>query len=256
MKTSSYLQFKVYRKATHANSYLHYFSFHSSNVKLNVAQGLFFRALRICSPRFRSEEFNFIFHSLFKLGYPDFVLRKALSKAKSSFFKSRTIDKPNSASLKFTSVPFLPSLDSPSNHQLAKFHKSKLVFRYPNSIKSSLINNSPNDIQSGVYRVSCKDCNKKYIGETGRTFTDRMKEHQRAIRNLDTNNAIAAHCHDLNHSLDLKNFEVLAKCPDHRLRRVIESAFIKTNSPACLNFNSGFCSFDLITASRVINSLR
>ena len=43
---------KVYRKATHTNSYIHYFSHHSSEIKRDVVTGLFLRAYRICVPSF------------------------------------------------------------------------------------------------------------------------------------------------------------------------------------------------------------
>ena len=39
---------KVYRKSTHTNAYIHYFSHHSNNIKKEVVKGLFLRALRIC----------------------------------------------------------------------------------------------------------------------------------------------------------------------------------------------------------------
>jgi len=32
-----------------------------------------------------------------------------------------------------------------------------------------------------VYRIPCKNCDKAYIGETGRTFGVRMKEHQKEV---------------------------------------------------------------------------
>ena len=38
-----------------------------------------------------------------------------------------------------------------------------------------------------------RDCDKSYIGETGRPFTVRMKEYQRAVRHEDMKNAKAVH---------------------------------------------------------------
>ena len=32
-----------------------------------------------------------------------------------------------------------------------------------------------------VYRLDCKDCDAKYVGETGRQVQDRMAEHKRDI---------------------------------------------------------------------------
>jgi hypothetical protein len=36
--------------------------------------------------------------------------------------------------------------------------------------------------QSGVYQLKCLDCNKYYIGQTGRNFKQRYKEHINDIR--------------------------------------------------------------------------
>ena len=38
----------------------------------------------------------------------------------------------------------------------------------------------PKDKQGTVYRIRCNDCNGTYIGETGRTLTTRLGEHQTA----------------------------------------------------------------------------
>ena len=113
-RSPSHLKFKVFRKSTHSNNYLHFFSYHPHTVKLSVAQGLFLRALRICSKEFVKDEIKYIFLSLTKLGYPKFFLNKALSKAKHSFFRPRfhsTSSKPTS----FVSVPYVPSLDPKSS---------------------------------------------------------------------------------------------------------------------------------------------
>ena len=34
-----------------------------------------------------------------------------------------------------------------------------------------------------VYQIDCKDCDKAYIGETGKTLEERLNQHQAAIRN-------------------------------------------------------------------------
>ena len=36
-----------------------------------------------------------------------------------------------------------------------------------------------------VYRVPCKGCTKTYVGQSGRSLTCRLKEHQHAVRNGD-----------------------------------------------------------------------
>ena len=43
--------------------------------------------------------------------------------------------------------------------------------------------------RSGAYKLTCLDCNKAYVGQTGRSFTQRFKEHKNAFRsNRNTSN--------------------------------------------------------------------
>lgn len=63
----------------------------------------------------------------------------------------------------------------------------KIAYKTNNSLEHLLTqkhdkhhNNTQNKFQkSGVYQLICKDCNKKYTGETGRSFHMRFKEHFR-----------------------------------------------------------------------------
>ena len=63
-------KYKVYRKKTNREDYIHYFSAHSQRVKSGVVIGVFLRALRICSEELLQDEVNFIMISFLKLKYP------------------------------------------------------------------------------------------------------------------------------------------------------------------------------------------
>jgi hypothetical protein len=49
----------------------------------------------------------------------------------------------------------------------------------PNTAKTHNYNNS------GVYKLTCRSCNKSYIGQTSRNLAQRYREHTRYIRNND-----------------------------------------------------------------------
>jgi len=225
---------------------------------LSVAQGLFLRALRICSSEFLDDEISFIKKSLSELAYPNFILDKALSRAKSTFYKPRTSTNPVVSSTpttsKIVSLPYTPSLDSPCNHRLAKSFNTKLIFSYPNTLKSNLVRNSVNQSRGEVYKIPCRDCNKFYIGETGRNLKQRIKEHKTAIQSFNTNNGLAVHSINSGHTIDFCNSSVLAQCSDTIKRRVIESAYIQAHENNSLNLNSGFYSSDKVTSRRIVNS--
>ena len=82
------LSFSVYRKPTNSEGYLHFFSFSALYIKVGLAQSLFLRALRVCSPEFLDDEINHIFKSLKKLAYPQHVLKRALTKARKTHYNN------------------------------------------------------------------------------------------------------------------------------------------------------------------------
>jgi hypothetical protein len=46
---------------------------------------------------------------------------------------------------------------------------------------------------SGVYQLECTDCGKQYIGQTGRSFKTRFKEHKRDYETNSTKSLSAKH---------------------------------------------------------------
>ena len=237
----SSLKFSVFRKSTHANSYLHYFSFHSSKVKLSVPQGLFLRALRICSPEFLQKEFDFIFASFSSLGYPKPILMSALSRAKRSFYRPvpRT---PTDSAKKYIVTPYVPSLDSPVLLQILRSQGSRLVFNHRNTLKSSLTcNNYSTKVPNvGVYSIPCKDCDKVYFGETGRDLQVRIKEHKSDFSKCNFSNALFSHSFNTGHSIDFCSSRLIYKCNNFIRRRLVESSCIDFYATRSLNQNRGF----------------
>ena len=43
----------------------------------------------------------------------------------------------------------------------------------------------PRDTAGVVYTIPCKDCPKVYVGETGRRFGEREKEHKADVKQLE-----------------------------------------------------------------------
>ena len=81
-----------------------------------------------------------------------------------------------------------------------------------------------------VYEITCKRCNKRYIGETERTLHDRMLEHRRAATNPDKhpNNALFKYYSLEYPSLPLLNYKVLKTHLNSDVKRKIsEALFIR-----------------------------
>ncbi|CAF1363743.1 unnamed protein product [Adineta steineri] len=60
-----------------------------------------------------------------------------------------------------------------------------------------------------VYIIDCKNCDKKYIGETNRNIQTRMKEHRYDIRKNKITSQIAQDCNTNKHMMDIDNVKTL-----------------------------------------------
>ena len=69
------------------------------------------------------------------------------------------------------------------------------------------------DLSTGVvYKISCKDCEKVYIGQTPRALRSRTREHKRAIFTGDKNSLLAQHCMQNNHEFDFHDVKIIDRC--------------------------------------------
>jgi hypothetical protein len=60
--------------------------------------------------------------------------------------------------------------------------------------------NSDKYNNSRIYQNKCKDCHKTYVGQTGRKFKTRYKEHIQSIRANNANTKYAQHILDMQHT--------------------------------------------------------
>ena len=90
----------------------------------------------------------------------------------------------------------------------------------------------PIDLQPNVvYKIPCADCPWNYVGETGRCFETRKKEHVRNVKSFARGSNIAKHAWSSNHSIDFKNSQVIDK-GSSRIRKTLESWHTASTSHA------------------------
>ena len=87
-----------------------------------------------------------------------------------------------------------------------------------------------------VYKIPSLDCTGVYIGETGRSFKTRRKEHQRDVKpdiiaqitneELKKKSALVKHVCLNGHRIDWESSEFLATENDYKKRRFLESFYI------------------------------
>ena len=144
-------------------------------------------------------------------GYPDKLITKTIKQILSSNSKSK-----NSQNLK-TPKFFLPCEKGISEKLkcLANKYGLEVIFTRSLSVKSKLQTNPfKNDSACGVvYKVTCSCC-KKYVGETGRTIEERIKEHQADVNNeksVEQITGLSQHLRESGHTPNWKKVEILAK---------------------------------------------
>jgi hypothetical protein len=75
----------------------------------------------------------------------------------------------------------------------------KIAYHTNNSIQESLIPKlhiSEKFSANGVYKLTCPDCGKTYIGQPDKIFSKRYTEHLHALRNNSSSSKFAHHLYD------------------------------------------------------------
>ena len=106
-------------------------------------------------------------------------------------------------------------------------------------------------MESGVYKIDCMNCDKFYIGETGRSLKTRIKEHQNDIKYSKPASGIVEHTHNMGHQFDFKKTNLIFPNSNKSKRHIIESSAIISNKQNCVNLNNGFVDIDNFISKHV-----
>lgn len=60
-----------------------------------------------------------------------------------------------------------------------------------------------------VYRLTCADCDASYVGQTKRILGERVKEHQRNVREKKDSSVLYNHCREYTHNIDWQSVSIL-----------------------------------------------
>ena len=222
-------RYKVYRKPTHSESYIHAFSSHSENVKLGIISNMFLRAYKICDMEFLDAEISHIKEVFCKHGYNEKFIYKAHSKAKKTFYgtqEKRAFLEENETLL------VLPQTNSNNKFFDNYLNKCniKAVFRNSNTIQQYFRKKNKNSMneRACIYEIGlpCHDCPKTYIGETI-DFDRRKRQHQDSLRKGDVNSALFQHRQQCNHAISLNEMKRIVNIDNVEKRRLLESILIQ-----------------------------
>ena len=237
------LETNVHRKPTHTNRYLNYSSHHPLSQKLSVPKTLYNRANNlITNTAHRQKENKQIYHALKLNGFP-----KSLATRHSYFHKkySNRSTTNNKNYTSFTSIPYIQGVSEPVMRALNRVgvRVAMKPFRTISNILSLPKDRTPVFNKPGVvYEIPCRDCNAVYIGQTERNVNTRLKEHKRAVKNMDAEkSALCAHMLDADHHINWNETKILKCETNYYQRTTAESCFIniKSKDKVVLNRNDG-----------------
>ena len=239
-RLTSGFSFAVYRKPTHSNQFIHFFSWHPDHVKRGSLHTLFLRAYRICDGVYLNREIDFLYNAFMRVGFPKRYIDIVHSRVKRNFFQTQNLSTPEPPPPTI-SLPYSDYVQK-SVVPIFKAHGCRVVNYASNTIKRNLVKNRPpymgdkNDLPC-VYKIPCKTCPRSYYGESGRGLATRVSEHERYVRREYKSKAVYKHkTHATpNHEIDFEGAQALYHSDNWYNRLVVESTLILTKN----NFNNG-----------------
>ena len=241
----------VYRKPTHTDQYLHWDCNHFTGAKHSVYNTLAHRAKIVSHRQWTlKKELDHIREALQACHFPSWSLNKLQQKFE---HKHQTNSEPSPMDIQPTNNNVSNNNNSNKNisivvpyiHELGeKFKRTcknkgiQVHFKGTNTVKTLLMaSKDKNHIlqKSGIiYRFKCLHihCPEEYIGESGRTLGERVKEHLMAP------SPIHQHCNTPGHPVSPGCFTIVHREPQGITRNIKEAMFIQVNDPT-LNRNLG-----------------
>ena len=235
------LSTSVYRKPTHTDQYLHWDSNHHITAKHSVYNTLAHRAKTVSSTQDSlDQELLHIKTALQLCQFPNWALNQwehsfkhpshtSNNNNNNSNNPSNNQDHNNKYKATIV-VPYIPKT-ADRFKRICKGKNIQVHFKGTNTLRTTLVNPKDKDHktkQTGViYHYQCPhiECSSSYIGESGRSLGDRVKEHLKAP------SPIHLHSTTTGHPLDPNQFNIIHKEVQSQSRTIKEAMFIRVQDP-------------------------
>ena len=180
-----------HRKNTFSGRYMNYFSNHPLKQKTAIIKNVVDIAILLSHEKFHEENLETIKNLLMLNNYPKIFINKHIksrvfqlkNKDKNSFF----IPKNNEREIDYkcvVSIPYYGNLSCKIKRQLKEYNITT-VFRNTSKLDKYIkLGKEPLEkfeISNVVYTISCLDCSKTYVGQTGRMLFVRCDEHKKTL---------------------------------------------------------------------------
>ena len=200
------------------------------------------RAKTVCfSNLLLKKEEDHLNRALKRCKYPEWALTRANIKQKKKTSTNegttKNTNKSGSNNEPYIVVPYIQSMGE-SCKNICRKHGVEMFFKGGNTIKDLLVYPKDRDtiLQRSrvIYRFRCGkvDCDEEYIGESGRTFAGRFREHMKVASPIHNYHNITSH------EVSLDNFSIVGREDQSITRTIKEAILIRINEPS-LNGNIG-----------------
>jgi len=220
-----------FHKKTFSGRFLSFYSSHPLCHKIGMIYGLINRAFLLSHSKFHQKNIEFVIDLLLENGYPlSLIFKKIYSRLKTLIYNnnknstsSNNLDKnKNSSEDTSRKIIVFPYINKLSESIATTIDKSKCIigYRVLNSLgKFIKVHKDTNELLNNnnvVYKISCKDCNASYVGQTKRQVKIRIKEHRNNSKLLSSKpSVITEHILEYSHSFDWDNIKILDTEPNY-----------------------------------------
>ena len=221
------LQTSVYRKETHTDQVLNFNSNHPQCHKKSCIRTLFKRARTHCSTaELQKREENHLMKTFRRNDYPLNFVRRCI-------MEERNRSAPIQGQSHHLALPYIKNVSELTArllrpHGITVAHQPEATLRRlaskPKSETSIL------EKANVVYRISCSNCEKQYVGQTGKRLSTRLHEHKLATKRHDQLSLISIHQDQHGHTFDWDTAEILSQAKQKKAREFLEAWFSSTRS--------------------------
>ncbi|KAL1447597.1 hypothetical protein WDU94_009868 [Cyamophila willieti] len=249
------LKTKIYRKPTYADAIIPADSFHPWKYKTSAIESFIYRAIK-CTTDIEDlkHEIQTIRTIARNNGYKPETVNQIHNKVINNITRS---EEERNEKQKFAGSIEYVGKDTKKIIKIFKQHNINVTTKSAKSVfskvKNNPSNNQDNTKNSGVYQISCTECNTSYIGETGRQFNTRFKEHHADFIHERRKSLFAEHFNHTKHTYNppTDNFKILRNENKYRKRKVLEELEIskaRKNNIDLMNGMNEFKSDSLMMA--------
>lgn len=236
-KTNNGIEHKIFRKATTKNIIIPYDSSHSMTHKIASFRYHIENIYKLkLKPEEANKEFQFICDLATEYGYPNKTIQRLRRDIEIKYHPLYTTTQNISTSIRYRNITYrkwfpdrIKRMLADNNIITAFTTRNKII----NRLNNTKIMKTTHE-KSGIYSISCEDCEAIYVGETGRSLNIRYKEHIK-----DQKSKVYRHMMINGHNMPMNNMKLLkqlTKCSSNAIYENMYIDRIKENDELlCLN---------------------